>query len=71
MLGAPIEGEAGVGYLLKPGFLLPPLMFTQEELEALALGGQWVRQRADLDLVGAAENALATGESRFQAIPLK
>ena len=38
-LGAPIDGEAGVGYMLKPGFFLPPLMFTPEELEALVLGG--------------------------------
>ena len=58
-LGAPIEGEAGVGYLLRPGFLVPPLMFTEEELEALALGGRWVTQHADRDLVTAAENALA------------
>lgn len=36
--GAVIEGEAGVGYLLKPGYLLPPLMFSDEELEALVLG---------------------------------
>ena len=34
-LGAAIEGEPGVGYILKPGFLLPPLMFTPEEIEAL------------------------------------
>jgi predicted DNA-binding transcriptional regulator YafY len=58
-LGAPIEGEAGVGYLLRPGFLVPPLMFTEEELEALALGGRWVTQHTDRDLVTAAENALA------------
>jgi predicted DNA-binding transcriptional regulator YafY len=58
-LGAPIEGEAGVGYLLRSGFLVPPLMFSEAELEALALGGQWVRQRTDADLVEAAENALA------------
>jgi predicted DNA-binding transcriptional regulator YafY len=58
-LGAPIEGEAGVGYLLRSGFLLPPMMFSEDELEALALGGQWVKQRADPDLVDAAENALA------------
>lgn len=58
-LGAPIEGEAGVGYLLKPGFILPPLMFTEDELEALALGGQWVAQRRDAELAAAAENALA------------
>lgn len=58
-LGAPIAGEAGVGYVLRPGFVLPPLMFTEEELEALALGGLWVTQRADPQLVIAAQNALS------------
>ena len=36
--GVPIEGEAGVGYVLKAGFDLPPLMFKEQELEALVLG---------------------------------
>ena len=31
-LGAPIEGEAGIGYMLRPGFFLPPLMFSVDEL---------------------------------------
>ncbi len=46
--GATIEGEPGVGYVLKPGYLLPPLMFTPEEIEALALGSRWVAERADV-----------------------
>jgi predicted DNA-binding transcriptional regulator YafY len=58
-LGAPIAGEAGVGFLLRPGFLLPPLMFTEEELEALALGGGWVVQQGDGALATAAKDALA------------
>ena len=58
-LGAPIDGEAGVGYMLKPGFFLPPLMFTAEELEALVLGGRWVQVQPDAGLAGAAKNALA------------
>jgi predicted DNA-binding transcriptional regulator YafY len=58
-LGAPIEGEAGIGYMLKPGFFLPPLMFSAEELEALVLGARWVEQRPDAALAGAARNALA------------
>jgi predicted DNA-binding transcriptional regulator YafY len=58
-LGAPIDGEAGLGYMMKPGFMLPPLMFTEDELEALALGGRWVSQRTDPELAVAAENALA------------
>jgi predicted DNA-binding transcriptional regulator YafY len=45
--GARIEGEAGLGYVLKPGFTLPPLMFSLAEVEALALGARWVEGRAD------------------------
>jgi len=57
--GAMIEGEPGVGYLLRAGFLLPPLMFTEEEVEALVLGSRWVVERGDSRLGGAARNALA------------
>jgi predicted DNA-binding transcriptional regulator YafY len=57
--GADIAGEAGLGYLLRPGFMLPPLMFNIEEIEALALGSRWVAARADSPLAGAARNALA------------
>jgi predicted DNA-binding transcriptional regulator YafY len=57
--GATIEGEPGVGYLLRPGFLLPPLMFSQEEIEAIALGADWVSRRADEPLANAARDALA------------
>ena len=38
-LGAEIDGEPGIGYVLRPSFLLPPLMFSEEELQALAFGG--------------------------------
>lgn len=57
-LGAPIDGEAGVGYMLRPGFFLPPLMFSAEELEALVLGARWVQAQPDAGLAGAAKNAL-------------
>ncbi len=57
--GAAIEGEAGFGYVLKPGFTLPPLMFTLEEVEALALGAGWVGGRADPGLARSARDALA------------
>ena len=57
--GAPIDGEAGVGYVLRPGFLLPPLMFSEEEIEALVLGSRWVSERADGPLGKAARNVLA------------
>ncbi|MFL6658636.1 MAG: helix-turn-helix transcriptional regulator [Massilia sp.] len=58
-LGAPVEGEAGVGYLLRSGVFLPPLMFDTDELEALVLGARWVRQQGDAVLAQAAANALA------------
>ena len=57
--GATIEGEAGIGYVLRPGFLLPPLMFTPEEIEALVLGSRWVAGRGDGPLADAARSALA------------
>ena len=57
-LGAPIAGEAGVGYMLRPGFFLPPLMFSAEELEALVLGARWVEARPDAELAKAAKAAL-------------
>lgn len=57
-MGAAIDGEPGVGYVLKPGFLLPPLMFTPEEIEALVLGSRWVADRADDPLRDAARSAL-------------
>lgn len=57
--GAEIKGEAGVGYVLRPGFLLPPLMFSPEEMEALVLGSRWVASRADDRLGLAAKMALA------------
>lgn len=58
--GAQIEGEAGLGYVLKPGFTLPPLMFSADEVEALVLGSRWVAGRADDEvLAAAARQALA------------
>ncbi len=57
--GASIDGAPGLGYVLRPGFVLPPLMFTVEEVEALALGSQWVADRTDERLGAAARNALA------------
>lgn len=58
-LGAPLEGEAGVGYMLKAGFFLPPLMFGADEIEALVLGARWVRRQGDEALAQAASSALA------------
>lgn len=57
--GASISGEPGVGYVLRPGFMLPPLMFSEEEIEALVLGSRWVARRTDKTLALAATNVLA------------
>lgn len=58
-LGAGIDGEPGVGYVLRGGLLLPPLMFTEEEIEALVLGSRWVEKCADPQLARAAGDLLA------------
>lgn len=58
-MGADLDGEAGVGYILQPGFLLPPLSFTEEELQALVIGAQWISRQTDDTLALAVKNALA------------
>ena len=45
--GADVVGEPGLGYVLRPGFTLPPLMFSADEIEAIVLGSRWVAARAD------------------------
>lgn len=57
--GAHIEGEPGIGYVLRAGYMLPPLMFSEEEIEALVLGSRWVAERGDSRLSSAARDALA------------
>ncbi len=57
--GAPIEGEAGLGYVLNAGFFLPPLMFGEDEVDALILGLRLVAERGDPALERAAGDALA------------
>ena len=56
--GVPIEGEAGIGYMLRKGADIPPLMFTAEELEALVVGTRFVRAFAGERLSGGAQAAL-------------
>ncbi|WP_299494134.1 YafY family protein [uncultured Shewanella sp.] len=56
-IGVPIEGEAGVGYLLGTASHLPPLMFTDQELVALELGMRMVRAWSDDELAIAAQSA--------------
>ncbi len=57
--GVPIDGEAGVGYILRPGFDLPPLMFNEREIEALLLGARIVQSWADPELALAAADVMA------------
>ena len=57
--GVPIQGEPGVGYLLQPGYDLPPLMFGEREIEALVLGARIVQSWADAELADAAGDVLA------------
>ncbi|HEX7928087.1 MAG TPA: YafY family protein [bacterium] len=57
--GAVIAGEAGVGYLLQPGFFLPPLMFQDEELEAIVLGLRLAAEHGDDGLGRAATDVMA------------
>jgi predicted DNA-binding transcriptional regulator YafY len=58
-MGADIDGEPGVGYIPRPGFVLPPLSFTEEEIQALVVGAQWVSRQTDEALARAVQNALA------------
>lgn len=64
--GVPIDGEPGVGYLLRPGFDLPPITFSTEQLEALAAGAAFVEAAGDADLSAAAREARAKID---QALP--
>ena len=59
LLGAPLDGQAGVGFLLRDGFFLPNFAFSAEEVEALILGLTWVQQRADPALSQSSDSALA------------
>ncbi|MGE0765683.1 MAG: helix-turn-helix transcriptional regulator [Hyphomicrobiaceae bacterium] len=61
--GVPIEGEAGVGYVLRAGYDLPPLMFKEQEIEALVLGARIVEASADQELAAAATDAIAKIEA--------
>lgn len=61
--GVNIEGEAGVGYVVRRGFDLPPLMFSKEEISALTLGARIVESWADPALATAAQSALSKIET--------
>lgn len=55
----PIEGAPGVGYMLRKGYDLPPLIFTTEEVEAIAVGARMVRRLRDEELQHAADSVLS------------
>lgn len=56
--GVPIDGEAGVGYILRQGFELPPLMFTRDEIVALVAGARLIRAWGGVSMARGAEEAL-------------
>jgi len=58
LAGTPIDGEAGIGYRLRPGYDLPPLMFDRDEIQALVIGARIVRQFGDPALARASESIL-------------
>ncbi|UCI10651.1 helix-turn-helix transcriptional regulator [Mesorhizobium sp. B1-1-8] len=55
----PISGEAGFGYMLQPGFDMPPLMFTPDEVESIVLGAQWVALHSDAVIANAARDVVS------------
>lgn len=57
--GVPVSGEPGVGYILRRGFQLPPLMFTEEELQALVFGADVARAWGDERMAASADSILA------------
>ncbi|MCC0029614.1 MAG: YafY family transcriptional regulator [Brucellaceae bacterium] len=61
--GVPIDGEAGVGYILREGFDLPPLMFNRDEIVALVTGARMVRAWGGTAMARAAEEALVKIEA--------
>ncbi|SFB57197.1 WYL domain-containing protein [Rhizobium sp. NFR07] len=74
----PIEGEAGVGYVMQAGFDLPPLMFTADEIEAIVVGLSLLGRTGDADLLAAASRVSRkiadvlpdAADSRIEGSPL-
>jgi predicted DNA-binding transcriptional regulator YafY len=66
-MGAPVRGEAGLGYQLEKGYFLPPLHFDADELEAIMLGVRLVMARGDGDLGAAAQRVSGKISSTMQA----
>lgn len=61
--GVPIDGEAGIGYIMRSGFDLPPLMFNREEIVALVTGARMVKSWGGTAMAAAAEEALVKIET--------
>ncbi|MCP4183216.1 MAG: YafY family transcriptional regulator [Hyphomicrobiales bacterium] len=61
--GVPIDGEAGVGYLLRQGYDLPPLMFNRDEMAALVIGARIVSAWGGVKMALAAQEALVKIEA--------
>jgi len=55
--GVPVTGEPGVGYMVRPGNHLPPLLFSPEEVQALIVGSRMVQAFTDKDLAQGARSA--------------
>jgi len=55
----PVQGEPGLGYVIDRDFDVPPLMLTPDEIEAAVLGAQWVIEKGDAVLAGAARDLIA------------
>lgn len=55
----PIRGETGIGYVLESGYDMPPLMLTDEEVEAALLGAQWVATQGDSGLANSARDLIS------------
>lgn len=56
--GVPIEGEAGVGYRMRAGFDLPPLMFSANEAQAVVAAVRMAQGWMSPQLAAGAETAL-------------
>lgn len=61
--GVPIEGEAGVGYVMRAGYDVPPLMFNSDEIVALVAGARMIRAWGGASMAAAAEEALVKIEA--------
>jgi len=67
--GLPIEGQAGAGYMLRGDINLPPLTFTHDQLEALALGLAYVEEVGDRTLAYAASDERAKIDAAWTGQP--